>query len=76
MHDLKKKLFVCLWIQGEFTDEGTETKFEEDGNLFILSARNSGNKHDGLLHKLTINGAEIEESAAAEWIFDLITFYV
>lgn len=52
--------------QGEFTDEGTETKWEEDGNLFILSAHNSGNKHDGLLHKLTINGAEIEEATICE----------
>lgn len=62
-------MFVCLLLfvrQGEFTDDGTETKFEEDGNLFVLSARNSGNKHDGLLHKLTINGAEIEEATAAE----------
>ncbi|XP_031636186.1 fas apoptotic inhibitory molecule 1 [Contarinia nasturtii] len=48
--------------EGEFTDSGTETKWEEDGNVFILNARNSGNKHDGLLHKLTINGAEIQET--------------
>lgn len=52
--------------QGEFTDTGTETKWEEDGNRFVLSARNSGNKHEGLLHKLTINSAEIPESTITE----------
>lgn len=53
--------------EGEFTDEGTETKWEEDGNSFILSARNSGNKHDGILYKLTIGGAEIPESCLITW---------
>lgn len=52
--------------QGEFTDDGTETKWEEDGNLFVLNARNSGNKHDGLLHSLSINGAEIDEVSTTE----------
>lgn len=52
--------------QGEFTDEGTETKWEDDNNWFVLSARNSGNKHDGLLYKLTINGAEIAECQISE----------
>ncbi|XP_055312772.1 fas apoptotic inhibitory molecule 1 [Sitodiplosis mosellana] len=52
--------------EGEFMDNGTETKWEEDGNVFILSARNSGNKHDGLLHQLTINGAEIQSSNITE----------
>lgn len=55
-----------FFLKGEFTDEGTETKWEEDGNSFLLSAFNSGNKHDGLLYKLTVNGAEIPESSITE----------
>lgn len=66
-HGHENNRFSCDFIsQGEFTDNGTETKWEEDGNLFTLSAHNSGNKHDGLLHKLTINGAEIPESTSTE----------
>lgn len=41
-----------------------------DGNVFVLSARNSGNKHEGLLHTLTINGDGIDEIAINEWIID------
>lgn len=48
-------------MKGEFTDIGTQTTWEEDGNVFTLSARNSGNKHEGLLHSLTINGDGIDE---------------
>ncbi|XP_058053236.1 fas apoptotic inhibitory molecule 1 [Anopheles bellator] len=44
---------------GEFVDGGTDTTFVEDNNTFVLSARTSGNKRDGIVHKLTVNGTEI-----------------
>lgn len=53
---------VSLFVKGEFVDGGTDTEFIENGNIFILKARNSGNKHEGLNHTLTINGCEVVES--------------
>uniref|UniRef100_A0A182N9P0 Fas apoptotic inhibitory molecule n=1 Tax=Anopheles dirus TaxID=7168 RepID=A0A182N9P0_9DIPT len=49
---------------GEFVDGGTDTTFTEDGNTFVLSARTSGNKRDGILHRLTVNGADVPDSGA------------
>ncbi|XP_050097989.1 fas apoptotic inhibitory molecule 1 isoform X1 [Anopheles aquasalis] len=44
---------------GEFVDGGTDTTFIEDNNTFVLSARTSGNKREGIVHRLTVNGTEI-----------------
>lgn len=57
-------VFIC--VQGEFVDVGTDTKWEQDGNNFILSARTSGNKREGLAHTLTINGLKIDEISVNE----------
>ncbi|ETN67823.1 hypothetical protein AND_000351 [Anopheles darlingi] len=47
---------------GEFVDGGTDTTFIEDNNTFVLSARTSGNKREGIVHRLTVNGTEILDS--------------
>lgn len=54
--------------QGEFVDVGTDTKWEQDGNHFNLSARTSGNKREGLVHTLTVNGLKIDEISINETI--------
>ncbi|XP_040161471.1 fas apoptotic inhibitory molecule 1 [Anopheles arabiensis] len=50
---------------GEFVDGGTDTTFLEDGNTFVLSARTSGNKREGIVHRLTVNGAEVFDAGGA-----------
>ncbi|XP_058830725.1 fas apoptotic inhibitory molecule 1 [Topomyia yanbarensis] len=50
---------------GEFVDGGTETTFIEDSNTFVLSARTSGNKREGIVHTLTINGVAVQDAAAS-----------
>ncbi|XP_058460443.1 fas apoptotic inhibitory molecule 1 isoform X2 [Malaya genurostris] len=49
---------------GEFVDGGTDTTFLEDGNTFVLSARTSGNKREGIVHGLTINGVAVQDASA------------
>ena len=52
---------------GEFVDDGTETRWQdEDGNEFVLNARTSGNKRDGLIHSLTVNGQAVDEMPISE----------
>ncbi|XP_067633534.1 fas apoptotic inhibitory molecule 1 [Eurosta solidaginis] len=51
---------------GEFVDGGTDTKFNDNGNEFILQARSSGNKLDGLTHTLIANGDVIPEAKILE----------
>ncbi|XP_029731502.2 fas apoptotic inhibitory molecule 1 [Aedes albopictus] len=50
---------------GEFVDGGTETTFVEDGNRFVLTARTSGNKREGIVHSLAVNGVTVGDSVAA-----------
>uniref|UniRef100_A0A182W246 Fas apoptotic inhibitory molecule n=1 Tax=Anopheles minimus TaxID=112268 RepID=A0A182W246_9DIPT len=49
---------------GEFVEGGTDTTFIEDSNTFVLSARTSGNKREGIVHRLTVNGTEVPDSGA------------
>ncbi|XP_055703419.1 fas apoptotic inhibitory molecule 1 [Phlebotomus papatasi] len=46
---------------GEFVDGGADTTFQADGNVFILHSRSSGNKRTGILHSVTVNGAQVPE---------------
>lgn len=48
-------------VKGEFVDGGTDTEFKEDGYKFLLIARTSGNKREGLTYKLQIGGIDIDE---------------
>lgn len=54
--------------QAEFVDVGTDTKWEQDGNRFNLTARTSGNKREGLIHTLTVNAIQIDEISINETI--------
>ncbi|XP_054740656.1 fas apoptotic inhibitory molecule 1 [Anastrepha obliqua] len=51
---------------GEFVDGGTDTKFNENGIDFVLQARSSGNKLDGLTHTLLANGEIVPEAKILE----------
>ncbi|KAJ6648603.1 Fas apoptotic inhibitory molecule 1 [Pseudolycoriella hygida] len=46
---------------GEFVDGGTDTTFYEGENTFVLSIRTSGNKREGLIHTLKVNGIDVPE---------------
>ncbi|XP_037032132.1 fas apoptotic inhibitory molecule 1 [Bradysia coprophila] len=52
---------ILVEENGEFVDDGTDTTFSEHGNTFVLSIRTSGNKREGLLHTLTVNGISVPE---------------
>jgi hypothetical protein len=42
--------------KSEFVDGGTDTQFNEDGHVFIVSAR-SGDRNEPIIYKLSVNGA-------------------
>ncbi|GAB0099602.1 Fas apoptotic inhibitory molecule 1 [Sergentomyia squamirostris] len=46
---------------GEFVDGGADTTFQEDGNVFVLHSRSSGNKRTGIVHTVTVNGASVPQ---------------
>uniref|UniRef100_A0A182LU01 Fas apoptotic inhibitory molecule 1 n=1 Tax=Anopheles culicifacies TaxID=139723 RepID=A0A182LU01_9DIPT len=48
---------------GEFVEGGTDTTFIEDSNMFVLSARTSGNKREGIVHRLTFAAAKLVASS-------------
>lgn len=57
-------LFLPFYsFQGEFVDGGTDTTFIEDGNRFVLSARTSGNKRQGIVHALAVNGVPVQDGS-------------
>lgn len=63
----KDSMDVCVNGQkvettGEFVDDGTETHFEIDGHLAYIKAVSSGNKREGLIHSLIVDGEQILES--------------
>ncbi|XP_063695917.1 fas apoptotic inhibitory molecule 1 [Culicoides brevitarsis] len=43
----------------EFIDGGTETEFEQDAHVFKLTATTSGNKREGIVHTLTVDGIQV-----------------
>ncbi|XP_055600178.1 fas apoptotic inhibitory molecule 1 [Uranotaenia lowii] len=51
---------------GEFVEGGTDNTFIEDGNTFVLRARASGNKREGIVHSLVVNGAVVGDSADSD----------
>lgn len=53
--------YIDFCLQGEFVDGGTDTKFCLNETTFVLSIRTSGNKREGLLHTLTVNGIAVPE---------------
>uniref|UniRef100_A0A7E4WCD6 Fas apoptotic inhibitory molecule 1 n=1 Tax=Panagrellus redivivus TaxID=6233 RepID=A0A7E4WCD6_PANRE len=46
---------------GEFVDEGTRTHFEVGKSVCFIESESSGKRKVGLMHKLLVNGKEIEE---------------
>lgn len=53
--------FMCS-IQAEFVHGGTDTSFVVQDTQFVLQARSSGNKHDGIVHTLLANGELVPEA--------------
>ena len=47
-------------MQGEFTDEGSETHFSVGSHSAFVRTVSSGNKMRGLLHTLHIGDTELE----------------
>ncbi|KAH8291472.1 hypothetical protein KR054_012082 [Drosophila jambulina] len=49
-----------------FVHGGTDTKFLLQDTEFVLQARSSGNKHDGIVHTLLANGVPVPEAKIQE----------
>ncbi|KRJ99613.1 uncharacterized protein Dyak_GE13625, isoform C [Drosophila yakuba] len=49
-----------------FVHGGTDTKFLQQDTEFVLQARSSGNKHDGIVHTLLANGVPVPEAKIQE----------
>ncbi|XP_017019042.1 fas apoptotic inhibitory molecule 1 isoform X2 [Drosophila kikkawai] len=49
-----------------FVHGGTDTKFLLQDTEFVLQARSSGNKHDGIVHTLLANGVAVPEAKIQE----------
>ncbi|EDW00833.1 fas apoptotic inhibitory molecule 1 [Drosophila grimshawi] len=45
-----------------FVNGGTDTSFVLQDTQFVLQARSSGNKHDGIVHTLLVNGTPVPEA--------------
>ncbi|ALC41214.1 CG10257 [Drosophila busckii] len=52
--------------QAAFVNGGTDTTFMLQDTEFILQARSSGNKHDGIVHTLLVNGELVPEAKIQE----------
>lgn len=52
---------MCLHLQGEFVDDGTETHFTLGDHNCCVKAVSSGKRRDGIIHTLIVDGAEIAE---------------
>ncbi|KAH8320973.1 hypothetical protein KR067_012832 [Drosophila pandora] len=52
--------------ESAFVHGGTDTKFLLQDTEFVLQARSSGNKHDGIVHTLLANGVAVPEAKIQE----------
>ncbi|KAH8238715.1 hypothetical protein KR038_007356 [Drosophila bunnanda] len=57
---------LCPFSQSVFVHGGTDTKFLLQDTEFVLQARSSGNKHDGIVHTLLANGVPVPEAKIQE----------
>ena len=57
---------VCVYFQGEFTDDGTETHFTIEGHAAYLRTVSSGKRREGMIHSLVVDGREIPEARGDE----------
>jgi len=58
--------FITSVSQSVFVHGGTDTKFLLQDTEFVLQARSSGNKHDGIVHTLLANGVPVPEAKIQE----------
>jgi len=50
------------FLQGEFTDEGTETHFEIGAHSATIKGYTTGKRKEGIQHKLFVDDVEIPEA--------------
>uniref|UniRef100_A0AC35FT84 Fas apoptotic inhibitory molecule 1 n=2 Tax=Panagrolaimus sp. PS1159 TaxID=55785 RepID=A0AC35FT84_9BILA len=57
-----------IWVNGEkvettgeFIEDGTKTHFEVEKNVCYVQSESSGKRNVGLVHKLFVNGTEMQE---------------
>lgn len=55
-------VFPPFPVQAVFVHGGTDTSFVVQDTQFVLQARSSGNKHDGIVHTLLANGELVPEA--------------
>lgn len=61
--------FNLVLFQGEFVEGGTDTRFKENENEFVIQIRASGNRREGMIYRLLLNG-QLIPGADVEEFFD------
>jgi hypothetical protein len=54
--------YYLIVLQGEFTDEGTETHFEIGAHSAKIKGYTTGKRREGIQHKLFVDEVEIPEA--------------
>ncbi len=55
-------LILISFVQGEFTENGSETHFAVENHECCIKATSSGRKRNGIVHSLLVDGIRIEEA--------------
>lgn len=50
---------VCNYVQGEFTDDSTETHFVVGEHECCIKATGGGKKRNGVMHTLFVDGTKV-----------------
>ena len=59
---LLKPFKVSVLIQGEFTDNGTETHFMIDNREAVIRAVTSGKRREGIIYSLFIGDTQVPDA--------------
>ncbi len=58
-----RPVFILIsFVQGEFTENGSETHFAVEKHECSIKATSSGRKRNGIVHSLLVDGIRIEEA--------------
>lgn len=58
----KSSFHNTSFVQGEFTDDGTETHFAVGNRECCIKATTNGRKRSKIVHSLLVDGIRIEEA--------------
>lgn len=52
-------VYICNYVQGEFTDDSTETHFAVGTHECCIKATSSEKKRTGVMHTLFVDGTKV-----------------